>query len=219
MRSDVKQVLNILWENFGDQGLAWVEAKLTEEPGQAGGGQAADKEPSEERAGEHALASGESLLEDVVPDRSATNEDEERPPSFVQENMAIVAGGAIISPVQAIAVVTGMVELAAEVRKFEEAEVTKRVGIAAERDVAIADIKAKQELIRDYLERSFDERAENFSKLFEVVDAALESGDANALAMGLESVVKLATSSPFKDLRTVEETAAALSDPTHEWDF
>ena len=53
MRSDVKQVLNILWENFGDQGLAWVEAKLTEEPGQAGGGQAADKEPSEERAGEH----------------------------------------------------------------------------------------------------------------------------------------------------------------------
>jgi hypothetical protein len=55
--------------------------------------------------------------------------------------------------------------------------------------------------------------------LFAVVDGALDTNNMAALAAGLESVVKLATSSPFKDLRTVEETAAALSNPDHEWDF
>ncbi len=74
-------------------------------------------------------------------------------------------------------------------------------------------------LLQDYLNRSFGERAESFVKLFQVVDQALNPDNMSALAMGLESVVKLATSSPFKDLRTVEETAAALTDPQHEWDF
>ena len=74
-------------------------------------------------------------------------------------------------------------------------------------------------MLQDYLNRSFDERADNFAELFKVVDYALETDNMNALAMGLESVLKLATTSPFKDLRTVEETAAALSDPEHEWDF
>ncbi|NLA29749.1 MAG: hypothetical protein GX875_08875 [Propionibacterium sp.] len=73
--------------------------------------------------------------------------------------------------------------------------------------------------MQNYLDRSFDERAENFSRLFTVVDNALETNNMTALAMGLESVVKLAASSPFKDLRTVEATAAALANPDHEWDF
>lgn len=47
--------------------------------------------------------------------------------------------------------------------------------------------------------------------MFTVVDNALETNNMTALAMGLESVVKLAASSPFKDLRTVEATAAALT--------
>jgi hypothetical protein len=109
--------------------------------------------------------------------------------------------------------------MAGEVRKFEEAQVTKRIGIAAERDIAIAKVRAQQELLQEYLNRSFDERAENFTRLFAVVDGALDTNNMAALAAGLESVVKLATSSPFKDLRTVEETAAALSNPDHEWDF
>lgn len=36
-----------------------------------------------------------------------------------------------------------------DVRKFEEAQATKRVGIAAERDVALTNIRAKQELLQD----------------------------------------------------------------------
>ncbi|NLB47023.1 MAG: hypothetical protein GX814_04665 [Microbacteriaceae bacterium] len=73
--------------------------------------------------------------------------------------------------------------------------------------------------MQEYLARSFDERSENFTKLFAVVDEALEAHNMTALALGLESVVKLAASSPFQDLRTVEETSAALSNPNHQWDF
>jgi hypothetical protein len=39
------------------------------------------------------------------------------------------------------------------------------------------------------------------------------------LAMGLDSIMKLAESSPFKDLQSVESTAEALADPEHTWEF
>jgi hypothetical protein len=125
----------------------------------------------------------------------------------------------IQSPADVVSVVENLVLMAGEVRKFEEAQVTRRMGIAAERDVAIANVKAQTEILQDYLARSFDERAENFSRLFDMVDSALDTNNVQALALGLDSVVKLAASSPFKDLRSVEETTAALTDPDHDWDF
>lgn len=138
-------------------------------------------------------------------------------PTFPQASSVVLTS--IGSSAQMIPAVGLLVDFAVDVRTFEEAEITKRVGIAADRDVAIANVKAQQVLIADYLERSFDERAENFKKLFTVVGEASAAEKMQALAMGLESVVELATSSPFKDLRTVEETSAALTDPNHEWDF
>jgi hypothetical protein len=73
--------------------------------------------------------------------------------------------------------------------------------------------------VMTYLDKSFDERRENFQKLFSVVDDALEKDNMQELAMSLEGIIKLAESSPFKDLQTIEATAAALTDPDHEWDF
>ncbi|NLG10097.1 MAG: hypothetical protein GX562_00990 [Coriobacteriaceae bacterium] len=70
-----------------------------------------------------------------------------------------------------------------------------------------------------YLDKSFDERKENFHALFSVVDDALEKNNMQQLAMSLESIIKLAEASPFKDLETIEATAAALTDPDHKWDF
>ncbi|NLZ57099.1 MAG: hypothetical protein GX898_02135 [Corynebacterium sp.] len=71
----------------------------------------------------------------------------------------------------------------------------------------------------DYLDRSFDERKENFQRLFTVVDDALEKDNIQQLAMGLDSILKLAETSPFKDLSSIEATTSALNDPTHQWDF
>jgi hypothetical protein len=108
---------------------------------------------------------------------------------------------------------------AGEVRKFEEVQQTQRADIAARRDIAIANIEAQRAAIQTYLDKSFDERKENFSKLFAVIDHALATNNMQELAISLQGVLTLAQSSPFKDLETVEATAAALADPDHEWDF
>jgi hypothetical protein len=115
--------------------------------------------------------------------------------------------------------VKDLILMAGEVRKFEEAQITVRTDIAARRDIALANIEAQKTALMTYLDKSFDERKENFQKLFSVVDDALEKDNMQELAMGLESIIKLADSSPFKDLQTIEATATALTDPNHEWDF
>lgn len=202
MTQDFKRVLSLLYQEFGDQGTAWVREQLSHRPSTAG------EEPS-----------SDSLDPDPAIDDDTYHEDGEAFSADIHASVQGLSTNAIQSPREVVDVVLGLVMMAGEVRKFEEAQVTKRVGIAAERDIAIANIKAQQELLKNYLNKSFDERAENFKSLFVVVDDALESDNMTALAMGLESVVKLAVSSPFKDLRTIQETASALADPDHEWDF
>lgn len=206
MSQDFKRVLSFLYQEFGDQGMAWVREQVSVH--------LSDRSDSVDEE-----ASSKSPYADRPIDNDTYYEDGETFSADVQASVNAFAGNSIQSSGQVVDVVLGLVMMAGEVRKFEEAQVTKRVDIAAERDIAIANIKAQQELLQDYLNRSFDERAENFNRLFTVVDDALESNNMTALAMGLESVVKLAVSSPFKDLRTVKETAAALADPEHEWDF
>jgi hypothetical protein len=112
-----------------------------------------------------------------------------------------------------------LVEGAVEVAKFEEAQITVRADIAAQRDVALAQIANQKSVLLAYLEKSFDERKENFRRLFSVVDHALENNNMEELGLGLESIIKLAESSPFRDLASIDTTAAALGDPEHEWDF
>ena len=199
-------MLSFLYQEFGDQGIAWVREQVSVHLSDRSDSVA--EEPSSESPHSDSLTGNDTYYEDG-----------ETFSADVQTSVNAFAGNTIQSSGQVVDAVLGLVMMAGEVRKFEEAQVTKRIGIAAERDIAIANIKAQQELLQDYLNRSFDERAENFNRLFTIVDDALESHNMTAVAMGLESVVKLAVSSPFKDLRTVKETAAALADPEHEWDF
>ena len=70
-----------------------------------------------------------------------------------------------------------------------------------------------------YLDRSFDERAENFRALFAVVDNAIASGNNEQLALTLSSITEIAKSSPFKDLANLASVRAALDNPDHEWTF
>lgn len=207
VNDDLKQLLFVLYQEFGDQGMAWVQEQVAARLSEP----AADSSAQDDA--DTAGPETETETDETIYD------DGEAFSAKTQAGVQDLAADSLLSPEHVIDAVFGLITLAGEVRKFEEAQVTKRIGIAAERDIAIASIKAQQELLQNYLDRSFDERAENFSRLFTVVDNALETNNMTALAMGLESVVKLAASSPFKDLRTVEATAAALANPDHEWDF
>ncbi|MEL6163299.1 MAG: hypothetical protein AAFR37_05910, partial [Cyanobacteria bacterium J06628_3] len=100
-----------------------------------------------------------------------------------------------------------------------EQERTKRRDIEAWEKEAITKINAQRDLLITYLERSFDERAENFRALFAVVDNALVSGDNEQLALALNSITEIAKSSPFKDLADLNNVRVALNNPEHVWEF
>jgi hypothetical protein len=123
------------------------------------------------------------------------------------------------NPAEAKEVVNGFVAMAGEVTKFTEVQKTKRKEIEAQRDIIVEKIHSQKEIILSYLEKSFDERKENFAKLFTIVDSDIANNNMQQLAMGLDSINKLADSSPFKALASLEGTKLALSDKTTEWDF
>lgn len=100
-----------------------------------------------------------------------------------------------------------------------EEERTKRRDIEEWEKTTIAKINAQRDVLIAYLEHSFDERAENFRQLFNVVDQAMESNNNQQLALALYSITELAKSSPFKDLANLTSVRAALDDPDHEWIF
>ncbi len=112
-----------------------------------------------------------------------------------------------------------IVEAYSEYMKIAEEEQTKRRGIQAWEKTTITKIQAQRDLLMEYLERSFDERANNFSQMFDVVDRAIATGNNEQLALILDSITRLAQSSPFKDLANLSSVRAALDDPDHEWQF
>ncbi|MEH2425371.1 MAG: hypothetical protein V7K48_32050 [Nostoc sp.] len=112
-----------------------------------------------------------------------------------------------------------MVSAYSEYKIIAEQEQTKRREIEAWEKETITKINAQRELLMAYLDRSFDERAENFRALFAVVDSAIASGNNHQLALTLNSITEIAKSSPFKDLANLASVRAALDDPDHEWTF
>jgi hypothetical protein len=131
----------------------------------------------------------------------------------------IVPTLAAADPAAAKEVCDNFIHVAGEVAKFSEVQKTKRKEIEAKRDVIVNKIQSQKEIILAYLEKSFDERKDNFAKLFSVVDSAIATNNMQQLAMGLDSINKLAESSPFKALASVESTKLALEDKNHVWDF
>ena len=104
------------------------------------------------------------------------------------------------------------VKVAGEVAKFSELQETKRTQIRADAEVAIKKVEAMRDVLKQYLEKSFDERSTIFMKQFEVVDKALATGDNAMLSMGLTAINELAASSPFKALADINSVQQMLTD-------
>jgi len=100
-----------------------------------------------------------------------------------------------------------------EYNVVKEQEETKREEIYAWKDTTLAEIKAKREILLRYLDESFDERKENFKKLFDALDETIEKGMADQVAVVLNSITDLAKSTPFKDIASIEKVREIMSDP------
>lgn len=138
----------------------------------------------------------------------------------LSENMDLVMSRAsnINTPIAVAATIQEMVRQANETIRFCEEQETARTEIRAKANVEISKINAMAEMVRDYLERSFDERAGLFDNYFTVLDKALEQGDNTLVAQTLQSINSLAASSPFKDLTDINKVSTMLSEGG-EWDI
>lgn len=99
--------------------------------------------------------------------------------------------------------VTGMklmVDAARDYHKVREEETTKRVEIQARTEVALAELDALRGVITGYMERNFDQRQEQFSRLFDQLDAAQSAGRTDQMAVVLDGILALAKTSPFMSL-------------------
>ncbi len=129
------------------------------------------------------------------------------------------AEGGFTDPKAVAGAVTALVEVATDTVKYVADQETKQEEIRAKRDVAIAQINATSACIKEYLDKTFDERSAIFAKQFECVDAALREGNTEMLALTLNSINSLAASSPFKNLSDINQVQQALGDSSTEWDI
>jgi hypothetical protein len=86
-----------------------------------------------------------------------------------------------------------------------EIHITERTKIIADRDVAIRQIDATREIISLYIERTFDERRENFDRLFAVLDRAQDDGSLEQMQLALTGILELVKTSPFKDFASFKK--------------
>lgn len=132
-------------------------------------------------------------------------------------NKVVVAEklGAVVAPLD---VLMKMVESTqALITEVQSAE-TERAAIAAWENAQIERIQAQRAVLLKALELTFDERQENFRRLFDGLDSALSSEDASQVASFLESITDLAKVSPFKELANLEIVVAELKRPDQVWD-
>jgi hypothetical protein len=136
----------------------------------------------------------------------------------VSTNGAVVVAkklGAVVEPLQ---VLQSLVEYADKwVAEVQRAKI-ERAEIAAWGQVQTDKIRAQRDVLLKALDLTFDERRENFHRLFDGLDAAMQAGNAAQATSFLESITDLAKTSPFQDLANVEIIAAELKRPDKTWD-
>ena len=112
-----------------------------------------------------------------------------------------------------------LAEVAVDTIKYVSQQETKQIEIRAKRDVAVAKINATTELIKQYLDKTFDERKDIFNKQFQVVDEALRTGNTEMLSQSLNAINQLAAQNPLKNLADIHQFQQALMDDDYEFDI
>ncbi len=123
--------------------------------------------------------------------------------------------GANVNPFD---VVETMVECADRWVSEVQRSRSERAGIAAWEHVQTERIHAQRAVLLKALDLTFDERRENFRRLFDGLDSAMAAGDAAQTVSVLESITDLARESPFKELANLEIVVSELKRPDQVWD-
>lgn len=142
------------------------------------------------------------------------------------EQSAVGIPAALMTPTDAISALaimgTEIAKMGTEIAKAVQIcqiEETKRVEIRSRMEVEVTRINAISNLLSDYLNKTFDERAELFDNYFAVLDKAIASGDSELMGATLGSINSLAAQSPFKKLADLSAVQQQLGQDDTLWDI
>lgn len=163
------------------------------------------------------LSSGQDDTEKVYQIYGLKSDQEDQ--QFVDSIASRFEGLSLQTPDDVAKAIDVYVNSAADVAKFVEEQKTKREAIRAHTSIAIAKINSVSDIIKTYLDKTFDERRAIFEKQFQCVDKALETGNIEMLSMSLGSINQLAATSPFKALSDITTVKNMLNSPDAEFDI
>lgn len=109
-------------------------------------------------------------------------------------------------PIPATAALNALDNLAnawKDCKNTAEIEKTKRENIKSWRDTNIKAIEENSAILKLYLERSFQERAETIQGTFERLDQALADGNTEAVGLMMNAIVAIVKESPLTQARQV----------------
>jgi len=104
------------------------------------------------------------------------------------------------------------------VKEIEEQR-TERTRITETARVQIEEIRARRDVMINFMDQTFAERRQNFRDLFERLDRAIESNNPENTRAVLDAIVDVAKTSPFAALRDAVSAQAALKDKNITWEF
>ena len=86
---------------------------------------------------------------------------------------------------------------------YREGVITEREikKIDAQKEVLIHVITKKYDLYHSVFDRIFDERKRGIDKSFEIIDKGIKEKDNDLISMGLGSLSKIVSSSPFANIQ------------------
>ena len=136
----------------------------------------------------------------------------------MSSNLGVVVAQKLGTNVNPLEIVQTLVEYADHwVTEIQRANI-ERDTIATWEHVQIEKIDAQRAILLKALDLTFDERRENFRRLFDGLDSAMGSGNAAQAAAYLESITDLAKVSPFTELANLEIIVTELKRPDQVWD-
>lgn len=118
------------------------------------------------------------------------------------------AGRKIVAGVPGANLIEGLKrihEAHSDYMKLCQEEKTKRVAIAAQKDVAIERIRAQRDVMKQALSEAFELRKTGLQAQIRAMDKAIDNNDAQALHIIMDSMVKTIQSSPFKSIEDMKE--------------
>ncbi len=118
------------------------------------------------------------------------------------------------APAQVAGSLSDLVNAWKDYQTTREIETTKRTQIAADRDVRLAAIHAQAEVVHRLIDKTFDERSNNFDKFFNILEKGFATNDDRQINAALTMIVEQVKVSP---MAKAMEMMKQINDPNVEY--